>query len=148
MATARLYRSAICGSARLTAALLTTPEGGGTSRPNLDIADLLAPACMRTCERRQLSTEIVLLLCPAYRCMPAKALLTQERPRTLRVSSGWMVLCDAARAMAPASTSLAGFRSTCSPGRGRSARDSMWYYLARSLVSDLVFSRKLAGTEA
>ena len=32
---------------------------------------------------------------------------------TLSVSRGWMVLCDAARAIAPASTSLAGFRSTC-----------------------------------
>ena len=54
---AYLYRSAICGRARLTAALLTTPEGGGTRRPNLDIADLLAPACMRTCDAQAMEAH-------------------------------------------------------------------------------------------
>ena len=33
--------------------------------------------------------------------------------RTFRVSSGWMVPCEAARATAPAMMSLAGLVSTC-----------------------------------
>jgi len=47
-------------------------------------------------------------------------LLTPPRAcmRTLSVSSGWMVLCDAARATAPARMSLAGFVSTW-PARWR-----------------------------
>lgn len=38
--------------------------------------------------------------------------------RTFMVSSGWMVLCEAARAMAPATTSCAGFWSGCGGGGG------------------------------
>lgn len=38
--------------------------------------------------------------------------------RTFIVSSGWMVLCEAARAMAPATTSCAGFWSGCGGGGG------------------------------
>lgn len=41
--------------------------------------------------------------------------------RTFIVSSGWMVLWEAARAMAPATTSCAGFWSGCGGGGGGGA---------------------------
>ncbi len=41
--------------------------------------------------------------------------------RTFIVSSGWMVLCEAARAIAPATTSCAGFWSGCGGGGGGAA---------------------------
>eukprot|EP00955_Chlamydomonas_euryale_P068760 360210-Chlamydomonas_euryale.AAC.18 len=45
-----------------------------------------------------------------------RAATTPACSRTLSVSSGWMVDCDAARASAPANTSVAGFSGTLAGG--------------------------------